>query len=617
MAARRVKRVKPPPDHKKVLPRVLPPIDRPETPRDSRSVLSAHADRVNNLSLSGFVDFRDPTAPPSPLQPVLDLLSAARAPADFAAAIRQFSDATGALAQSGLITSADLGVYHDIYPLLSPVLATLPGCVLAMVVASLRNLLAAISSSQHLQPRPPRDLPTRNARANRLLPLGPIDRDSPTEHFHHFMAMILYKMSGATENDEYLAGFVPELVALTGDSHTVATRTFAVAALKNAAHSPVFRAHIVAQLAFSKIVSSLSTPVRKDQLFVQTTGLIRNLIVEASILDELIRQGLHLQLLSAMDTFPESAELVLNCFRILTKISERPAIRSELIERYKADGLLAKFLLLMSTHRTHAQILSRLCYVFADFVAYEAAVLSAASKVTRPLDIKLISELLGVQTDKSVSVMLVQVIANLSVDPDCASLLSVSSAIPRAMCGCTFDANDRLGFNLLCTASNFTFHDKSWAPAELLAAIPIAIVSKHIPSIIESLRTLCNVALSPTPVLIDTKIPEMLGILLRHSNSDVVLYSLQALANLVPYHKIKTRFRAAGTMDAVFELLDGGEIDEMELEAIAALLINFRTITADEADRFAAALDEYEVDRNGEVLGMFLDFLEERAGATA
>jgi hypothetical protein len=150
----------------------------------------------------------------------------------------------------------------------------------------------------------------------------------------------------------------------------------------------------------------------------------------------------------------------------------------------------------------------------------------------------------------------------------------------------------------------------------LLSAIPIAIVSKHIPSIIESLRTLCNVALSPTPVLIGTKIPEMLSILLRHSNPDVVLYSLQTLANLVPYGEIKVRFRAAGAMDAIFELLDDEETGEMELEAIAALVINFRTITAHEAGRFAEALGEYEVDRNGEVLGVFFDFLEERAQAT-
>jgi hypothetical protein len=207
----------------------------------------------------------------------------------------------------------------------------------------------------------------------------------------------------------------------------------------------------------------------------------------------------------------------------------------------------------------------------------------------------------------------VQVIANLSVDADCASILSRSNAIVHSLSGCTFTSSDRFGFNLLCAISNFTFHDHTWAPADLLSAIPIAIVSKHIPSIIEALRILCNIALTPNTILIRSQIPEMLGILLKHIHPDVVLYSLQTLANLIGHRTIRRRFRAGGFVTAVLDLFAAEEMDELHLEAIAALLINFGDISADEAALFAAAIDEFEIDEASPVVNVFIEFLNNTA----
>ena len=71
--------------------------------------------------------------------------------------------------------------------------------------------------------------------------------------------------------------------------------------------------------------------------------------------------------------------------------------------------------------------------------------------------------------------------------------------------GCSFDAS----FNLLCCRSNFTYNDNSWSPTELISDIPKAIVSKWLPSIVEALRTLCNLALSPNDKLLESKILEL------------------------------------------------------------------------------------------------------------
>jgi hypothetical protein len=61
-------------------------------------------------------------------------------------------------------------------------------------------------------------------------------------------------------------------------------------------------------------------------------------------------------------------------------MSEPPAVKSPLLQRYSSDGILAKFLSLMDAHKANAQILSRVGYVFANFTANEEAILISGAK---------------------------------------------------------------------------------------------------------------------------------------------------------------------------------------------------------------------------------------------
>jgi hypothetical protein len=129
------------------------------------------------------------------------------------------------------------------------------------------------------------------------------------------------------------------------------------------------------------------------------------------------------------------------------------------------------------------------------------------------------------------------------------------------------------------------------------------------PSIFEALRTVCNLALAPNTMLIESKIPEMLGILLKHANPDAVLLSLQALANLINHAGVRRRFRDGGFVAVVLGLLTAEEVDELELEAIAALVMNFGAISEDEAQLFARSLEEYEIGGTNGIVNGFVDFL--------
>jgi hypothetical protein len=78
---------------------------------------------------------------------------------------------------------------------------------------------------------------------------------------------------------------------------------------------------------------------------------------------------------------------------------------------------------------------------------------------------------------------------------------------------------------------------------------------------------------------------------------------------------VRRRFRD-GFVQVVLELFDTEEIDEMELEAIAALIINFGTVSVEEAGRFADALGDYEIDRSNPLIAALLEFLDQQLQST-
>jgi hypothetical protein len=97
---------------------------------------------------------------------------------------------------------------------------------------------------------------------------------------------------------------------------------------------------------------------------------------------------------------------------------------------------------------------------------------------------------------------------------------------------------------------------------------------------------------------------------LKHIDPDVVLYSLQTLANMINHPGIRRRFRDDGFLQNVFDLLEAEEIDEAHLEAIAALVMNFGSISKDEAKRLSDALDSYEIDSPRRIIVSFMEFLK-------
>ncbi|OHT09288.1 hypothetical protein TRFO_21855 [Tritrichomonas foetus] len=615
----------------KQIPRQLPPMERPETPRnDSRSLNSARSSNLHNLSISRFSDLNEVGV--SAFESIKELFESAQNTDDLAFAVQSFESASKSLEETKNFASYDLNAYHQLYPLLLPLVDKAPGRVLIQLVNALRHILNAIDLSETVKPQPPTTPKLRrgNSRLKKLEPLPPLDnsnpeqndqnsrqKDSPTEHFNQFMSKILYKMSNDKTNDEIFSNpdLIFNIVALSGPSHKIDTRTYAVATLKNETHNASFRKILIKISNFPELFKVFESPTKKPQLLQQCAGVCRNLILDPENIDLLIKYHVHLYLFHTMIRFTDSGDYCFACFRILTKMSERPEVRHSVLKKFGDDKILTLFFTLLVNHPSNHQLLSRLAYVFADFASYEQTFTLAAGKITDPYSISVLTDVLSnpeILSDSELTALLLQVVANLSVDEECSSLLSFGDTIAKLFVGRTFKKDDRLGFNLLCTASNFTFHDHYWSPKELIEALPIAIISQHNLSIIEALRSLCNLALASNSMLIDSKIPELLGILMKHVNPDIVLYSLQTLANLINHAGIRRRFRSDGFVESLLEILEGDEIDELELEAVAALIMNFGAITQDEAQKFLDALDMFEIPPGSDIPLAFRNFLKQQ-----
>lgn len=611
---------------KKNIPRILPPMERPVTPcGDGRSLQSARSNRIQNLPPSSFEDGFDSGV--SSLETVRDFFLSAKTAQEFSDAIITFEEITITMDENQQFNHSDIAAYHQLYPILQQLVDTSTSENLIRIVNGLRHILNAFLNSKPSKPIEPTittPKPQKNARMKKLKPLTPLDqpaekdeKEATAEHFNQFISKVLYKLSGDKINDQLFdqENMVNDLIAMTSPMHKVDTRTYSVATLKNEAHSPDFRQKLINSPSFREIFLIFENGINKYKLLIQCAGLMRNLIIDMSNIPVLIENNLHLHLFNVLMKYSDNPDVVYNCFRVLTKMSDNDEVRETLIDKFSAEQIIVLLIQLLQKHNDQHQILTRVAYVFADFAAYEPSILEVGGALSEPVDIALITDMLSVKDireDKEVSAMLLQVIANLSVDEKCASLLTLSESIPQMFECCTFAENDRVGLNLLCTSSNFTFHDHSWAPNELINCIPRVLLSKNLTCIIEALRILCNLALKSNQMIVDSKIPELLGIMLKHPNPDVVLYSLQTLANLVNHAGVRRRFRSSDCINTLIELFKGDEVDEMELEAIAALVMNFGAISSEEAQEFLDALDEFDLDESLEIIPIFITFLKQQ-----
>lgn len=642
----------------------LEPMDRPVTPKiDERnnvnnnpmysSVTSLYDTKNFSRSLENDDGSATETAN-SAFKNVTALLADAKSPEEISAAVQSFSDTCKDISNSRMFTSNDINDYKKyVLPHLQRIYAdkTSSPKVLLYIFKGLRCVAAHLASHPRKSSRQSSDANSQKL-ANKLglkPKLGPLKRENeittptssekpqnpkepeqkkdPSEHFYTFMSHILCRLSTNQSNDRLfdsleMASFICNL---TGAEHEPETRCYGAAILKNATNKKEFCMKLLDSPSFNTIFSIFDMNSKEAGLGIgKLTSVFRNLMADVdkknynSTLKKLAESMLHVKLIDAIMKKYKSEEIVYNSFSILTKLVIYDDIRGQILQKFNAKELVTVFLNVLKLYQKKPEVVSRVCYSYAYFAAQEPEFLDVPPNINDDINISILSELLvneELMKGKESSSLIIQLIANLSVDKKYSDIFSISPNIPPLFERCTYAENDRFGLNLLCAASNFTYHHSQWCPAEMISSIPSAIISKNLPVIIETLRILCNVALYPNPQITDSKIPELLVILLEHPSLDIQCYSLQTLTNLVFHGQIGDRFRAANGVELVKKILDGNELDEAIVEASCKLIMNFGAISVEEAKEFITIVDLFEEPKIA-TLNMFRDFLKKKTYIT-
>ena len=445
-----------------------------------------------------------------------------------------------------------------------------------------------ISSIQSAVPQPPQEPPTKKSQKS----------DTPSEQISNMMARALLGISCDKSNDSFFlqSDIAPFILGLTSPDHKLETRVLAAKSLFNASNDKDFRKILVNQPNFSLLYKMLDIKGKHQAtVYTKVSGIFKNLVLEEENIQKFGKNELPKLLVSALIRAP-NPQLAYNVFSLLKNFTYLQEIRDQILNAFSPKELVALFLKNLKEQQ-EPRFLDRLTCVFADFAANDDSILFACSEVSEEIDITILSDLLAnekILSNPESTARILQVIADLSVLKENADILKLSDTMLPLFAKCNYTESDKVGLYLLCASANFTFHDKDWCPHELVQALPVAIVSKNLPSITEALRILCNLALSPHTEIINSKLPELLVILLSHPSPDIVCYALQTLTNLVPQAGIRRRFTESNGVKAVTELLDCEEIDEAILEAICKLMMNYGSLTPEEASILLEKIDEFD-----------------------
>ena len=188
----------------KHFPRMLPPMERPETPRnDVRTSDSLRGSDLHNLSMSNFSYLNEEKV--SVLKVIKELFEEAKNTDDLAYAVQSFEIEALSLFESKSFSSCDLIEYQQLYRYLVPLIKTAPGSILIQLMNALRYILKAVESSKDIKPKEPTTpkLKKNNIRLKKLEHLPPLDseikkqnsnEELPTEHFYKFISVLLFKI---------------------------------------------------------------------------------------------------------------------------------------------------------------------------------------------------------------------------------------------------------------------------------------------------------------------------------------------------------------------------------------------------------------------------------------
>lgn len=615
------------------VPRIVQPMERPVTPHGEARMLPSTERSSKLIKKEPRKKIEIGPLNTSQYFNIIQQLTNPSSQEEIKLAVQNFNSISTNLAENNNLSSYDLDAYQELHPLLVRLLENSSASIIYLIYSGLYHIRKCLVQQPALkvvmpsvappQNSPPRPVYTINTiKKTKLGPLEPKEdpqsQKVPVSQFNHFMAKILYKLSQDKANDSMFDNqdIIDVLLDIMTSSDKFQVRTFAAAASKNASHSVQFRSKLISSPHFNKIytVFDISDP-KAFQFLIQIAGLFRQLLNDQSNIVNLIENQLHTHIFCCMEHFAETPDFVYNCFRIMTKLVDSEIVLNDLITKFTAKKLLTFFFNLVQINIAQPLIVTRVSYVLAEFISLDENLSNIASELKPPYNVNVLTEAIqneAISSNKEALSMLLHVIANLSINESNAKIFMRSSAFNSLYMQPKYDEPDKFGLNLLCVTSNLTYHDSKWCPQQLLDAIPISIISKNRYAIIEALRILCNLALVKNMALIKSQIPDLLVVLLGHSDIDIVIFAMQALTNLITYKEVKENFKKQKGFQKILKILQSELIDETVLEVLSTMIMNYDQLDSQQSKQILNNFEDFEYDQENQLFQDFKSYLQNR-----
>ncbi|CAE7887380.1 ARMC2, partial [Symbiodinium microadriaticum] len=304
-----------------------------------------------------------------------------------------------------------------------------------------------------------------------------------------------------------------------------------------------------------------------EQLLIQITALLRNLLSSPGHHEDFLATGSLSQLASAMSQHRQCRELQVNIARVLGKLSGCDDTGESMLEH--VDVLLEPICRSLSDHCGVTSLVTRLAFVLGSFTAIDE---DARQKFACELGgIPLLTSLLEKywQQEQSLRpgsceeaaaaldgtaaaeceeclVKLVRLVANLTISRDAGVTLASTGSVVDTLLGILSTKrivnSEELVLNALAAVTNLTFHESeqnlllSAENKRLLCQLmqPMLLESYNVEALVECARALGNVSRHEDvrQWMVELRIDEVLSILLSHHDRDLVFYSCGAFVNL-------------------------------------------------------------------------------------
>jgi hypothetical protein len=374
--------------------------------------------------------------------------------------------------------------------------------------------------------------------------------------------------------------------------------------LKNVSHSTDNQEFLIREGGLRILTEMLvrddlaETKEKQAAVLVQVAATLRNLAIKPQHHRHFIQAKTISALTQVCAVYMHHRELLSNIARILAKLSLHQAALDELSTEKSVRQLMA----VLAAHKDCTSLVLRLTFVLGNLTAKDDAV---RIRIMHNCDgAALLPSLLAFYMERESSdrrggnaaaakeaedvlVKVVRLLANVSISETigavCCATSSIVSPLLDLLGSKSLTDAEELVLNVVAAITNLCFYDVEgnllFTPEnkQLLCGLfrPLLLENYNPEALVEATRALGNITrhADARGILVQLRVDEVLGILLDHTNRDLVFYLCGVLVNLAADPPCARRLAQLKVVPKLVELLEDAPLEDTELALCACKVL--------------------------------------------